>query len=238
MSKSRTIWLGVALAGVALLAVVAWSHLNRPASAGDGATNPFGSAASLVQKTAAMAAPPVLMHHTGPGPAESALDLAALKQELASRPDGEAEVQRIVAFARFRDEVSAYGTDRASMSPQQRRSEAQHIINELAGHVTNKEILPLQAEAMSATLLSDAEPDAALRDAQIRSVKQQWDAYSQQTVGPSPALDPRHQAYVQQSTQIIQDVQSQVADPAQQQAIIASRLQALRSQLYDTPTAQ
>lgn len=236
MSKSRTIWSWLVLACAAFVAVIAWSHIGRPASTGSGATKKADGAASLVQKTAA-APPPTLLRRLGPGPAESALNLSALQKELASRPDAEAEIRRIVAFARFRDEVSAYGAERNGMSPDQRRSEAQHIMSELAGHVANNEILPLQAEAMSATLLSDAESDPNVRDAEIRSVKQQWDAYSQQTVGPSPALDPRHQAYVQQSTQIIQDVQSQVSDPAQQQVIIASRLQALRSQLYDVPSS-
>ncbi|MFC5743704.1 phospholipase C accessory protein PlcR [Dyella tabacisoli] len=233
MSKSRTIWSWLALASAVLVAIVAWSHIRQPATARSGSTNESVAATSVAQQATAVAAPPVLSRHRGAGPAESALNVRALQKELASRPDAESEIKRIVAFARFRDDVTAYGADRGSMSPDQRRSEARRIMSELAGHVANNEILPLQAEAMSAVLLTDAESDPALRDAEIRNVKQQWNAYSQQTVGPSPALDPRHQAYVRQSTQIIQDVQSKVADPAQQQAIIASRLQALRSQLYD-----
>jgi hypothetical protein len=61
----------------------------------------------------------------------------------------------------------------------------------------------------------------------------QWNAYAKRTVGPSPAKDPRYEAYVRQSRAIFQEVQATIADPAQQQLIIAQRLQALRVELFD-----
>ncbi|MEQ5841285.1 phospholipase C accessory protein PlcR [Paraburkholderia acidicola] len=204
----------------------AWWY-GTPSSAA--ATQPASTAAS-VQQTAPSG--PTQTSSTA-GPAERRLDIAALRKSLAGRPDAEAEVQRILAFARFQDQVADYGKNRKNMSDQDKRILAQQILGELPEHVARNEIVPVQAEAMSAALLIDAEPDPATRDAAIQNMQQQWNSYAQQTVGPSPAQDPRFQTYSQQAKQIVDQVQATVRDPDQQQTIIGQRLQTLRSQIYD-----
>ena len=141
-------------------------------------------------------------------------------------------MKRIVAFARFRDEVAAYGDRRNSMPQAERAALAHRILDALPDHVARNEIMPVQAEALSAALLTDTEADPR-RGAAIRSMRAQWDAYAQQTVGPSPAQDPRYRSYEQQSRDVVRQVQASVPDPDQQQAVIAQRLQALRVQLFD-----
>ncbi|RDU95150.1 phospholipase C accessory protein PlcR [Trinickia dinghuensis] len=168
-----------------------------------------------------------------PGPQERALDLAALRKALAGRPDAEAEEHRIVAFARFRDLVTAYGNGREQMPAAERMRLARQILSELPEHVARNEIVPVQAQAMTAALLTDAEPDPLTRSADLAASRRQWDAYANQTVGPSPAQDPRYQAYAQQSRAIFQEVQAAMPDSAEQQVVIAQRLQALRVQLFD-----
>lgn len=167
------------------------------------------------------------------GPAERRIDIAALRKSLAGRRDAEAEVQRVLAFARFQDQFADYGKNRKSMSDQDRRILAQQILGELPVHVARKEIVPVQAEALSVALLSDAEPDPAARDAAIRNMQQQWGTYARQMVGPLPSQDPRFQAYSQQARQIVDQVQATVRDPQQQQTIVSQRLQTLRTQIYD-----
>ncbi|VCM54330.1 phospholipase C accessory protein PlcR [Burkholderia pseudomallei] len=147
--------------------------------------------------------------------------------------DAQAQVQRIVAFARFRDRIAAYGEGRNSMPAEERARLAREILAELPEHVARNEIVPVQAEALSAALLADATSDSRTRDAAIQSMRQQWDAYAGRTVGPSPASDPRYLAYARQSRDIVAQVQASVPDPDQQQAVIAQRLQALRVQLFD-----
>ncbi|VCN17966.1 phospholipase C accessory protein PlcR [Burkholderia pseudomallei] len=149
------------------------------------------------------------------------------------RDDAQAQVQRIVAFARFRDRIAAYGEGRNSMPAEERARLAREILAELPEHVARNEIVPVQAEALSAALLADATSDSRTRDAAIQSMRQQWDAYAGRTVGPSPASDPRYLAYARQSRDIVAQVQASVPDPDQQQAVIAQRLQALRVQLFD-----
>ncbi len=167
------------------------------------------------------------------GPAERRLDLVALRKSLEGRDDAQAQVQRIVAFARFRDRIAAYGEGRNSMPAEERARLAREILAELPEHVARNEIVPVQAEALSAALLADATSDSRTRDAAIQSMRQQWDAYAGRTVGPSPASDPRYLAYARQSRDIVAQVQASVPDPDQQQAVIAQRLQALRVQLFD-----
>ena len=167
------------------------------------------------------------------GPAERDLDLAALHKSMAGRPDADAEVRRVVAFARFQDQVDNYGENRANMPDADKRILAQQILGELPEHVAREEVLPMQAEELSAALLIDIEPNLVTRDAAIQTMKRQWDDYSAKRVGPSPEEDPRFKRYSQQETQIVDQVLATVRDPNEQQIIIRQRLDALRTQIYD-----
>ncbi|WP_423395460.1 phospholipase C accessory protein PlcR [Burkholderia sp. LMG 21824] len=229
MKNNRALWRrtgAIAAIGVAVVAV--WRYE---------ATTPAQAASSGTPAATASVVPGVAESFgTGAatrGPEERRLDVDALRRSLAGRPDADTEVKRIVAFARFRDEVAAYGDRRNSMPQAERAALARRILDELPDHVARNEIVPVQAEALSAALLTDTEADPATRSAAIRSMRAQWDAYAQQTLGPSPAQDPRYLSYEQQSRDVVRQVQASIPDPDQQQAVIAQRLQALRVQLFD-----
>ena len=229
MKKNRALWRRtVAIAAIGVVVVAVWRYE---------AATPAQAASSGTAATTMASAQPGTADTFGtgaatPGPEERRLDVDALRR-LAGRPDADAEVKRIVAFARFRDEVAAYGDRRNSMPQAERAALAHRILDALPDHVARNEIMPVQAEALSAALLTDTEADPATRGAAIRSMRAQWDAYAQQTVGPSPAQDPRYRSYEQQSRDVVRQVQASVPDPDQQQAVIAQRLQALRVQLFD-----
>ncbi|KVK80056.1 phospholipase C accessory protein PlcR [Burkholderia cepacia] len=233
MKKNRALWRrtgAIAAIGVAVVAI--WRYeAPTPAQAASsgtpvatagtrsGAADAFGTGVGTGAAT--------------PGPEERRLDVDALRRSLGGRPDADAEVKRIVAFARFRDEVAAYGERRNSLPQAERDALARRILDELPDHVARNEIVPVQAEALSAALLADTEADPATRSAAIRSMRAQWDTYARRTVGSSPAQDPRYLSYEQQSRDVVRQVQASISDPDQQQAVIAQRLQALRVQLFD-----
>lgn len=224
----RIIWplMGLCAAG----AVFLW-HSND--------TSGMASASMLAPSTSKLATParPAAVRPvpSSRGRAERSLDLSVLRKALASKPNGEAEFERIVAFARFRDSIDAYAQSRPYLSAEQKRAQAQQIIDQLQQHVDQKEILPIEAKEINAFLVQDVELNPDLRAADIQAVKQQWDNYAQQTIGPSPALDPRHQVYEQEGAKIVLDAQG-IGDPDQQQAVMEQKLKALRGQLYDTPS--
>ncbi|MDN7934373.1 phospholipase C accessory protein PlcR [Burkholderia metallica] len=229
MKKNRALWRRTgAIAAIGVAAVGVWRY--EAATPAQAASSGTPAATASAQSGAADA------FGTGaatPGPEERRLDVDALRRSLAGRPDADTEVKRIVAFARFRDAVAAYG-DRRNVVPQAERAAlARRILDELPDHVARNEIVPVQAEALSAALLTDTEADPATRSAALRSMRAQWDAYAQQTVGPSPAQDPRYLSYEQQSRDVVRQVQASIPDPDRQQAVIAQRLQALRVQLFD-----
>ncbi|RKP48213.1 phospholipase C accessory protein PlcR [Trinickia fusca] len=233
MKQSKTLWRRALLVAAIGAAIAVWRY-ETPSQAV--ATRPIRSdtTASVQGGLPVGASADALVKA---GPAERALDLNALRKSLAGRKDAEAEVRRIVEFARFRDQVEAYGNGRSSMPEAERARLARAILAELPEHVASHEIVPVQAEALSVALLTDAESDPTTRSAAIQAAQQQWDAYARQTVGPSPAQDPRYLTYTQQSRDIIQQVQASVPDPAQQQLIITQRLQALRVQLFDSTSS-
>ncbi|KVC65968.1 phospholipase C accessory protein PlcR [Burkholderia ubonensis] len=229
MNKNRTFWRRACAVAAIAAAVAIWRYESPTQAA---AASPATSGAAVNTAQAASTDTPALTT-VAPGPAERRLDLDALRRSLAGRPDADAELQRIVAFARFRDEIAAYGNGRDRLPPAERAALARRILDELPEHVARNEIVPVQAEALSVALLTDANADPATRGAAIQSMRQQWDAYARQTVGPSPAQDPRFQDYARQSRDIVRQVQASVPDPVQQQAVIAQRLQALRVELFD-----
>ncbi|MGG1949079.1 phospholipase C accessory protein PlcR [Trinickia sp. NRRL B-1857] len=227
MKTTKGLWRRAVLLAAVIVAVAVWRYERSSLAATE---------VPAVASGAPMASPPASPAketRAEPGPAERALDLAALRRALAGRPDAQAQLQRIVAFARFRDLVAAYGNGKQNMSAADRTRLARQILAELPEHVARNEVLPLQAEAMTAALLMDADPDPLTRSADLEASRRQWDAYARQTVGPSPAQDPRYVAYAQQSQEIFREVQATVADPRQQQVVIAQRLQALRVRLFD-----
>ncbi|CAB3750483.1 phospholipase C accessory protein PlcR [Burkholderia puraquae] len=229
MKKNRALWRrtgAIAAIGVAVVAVWRYEAATPAQAASSGTTAATASAQPGAADTFGTGA-------ATPGPEERRLDVDALRRSLAGRPDADAEVKRIVAFARFRDEVAAYGDRRNVLTPAERSALARRILDELPDHVARNEIVPVQAEALSAALLTDTDADPATRSAAIRSMRAQWDAYAQQTVGPSPAQDPRYLSYERQSRDVVRQVQASIPDPDQQQAVIAQRLQALRVQLFD-----
>lgn len=233
MKTTKRLWRRALFVTAAIIVVATWRYERLSEAATDTAATTSRTAATtaLSPPPNVTQAPPTV--EPGPGPAERALDLAALRKALAGRPDTEAQVQRIVSFARFRDLVAAYGNGKDHLSAAERMRMARQILSELPEHVARNEVLPLQAEAMTAALLTDAEPDPLARTAQLTALHSQWEAYSKQTVGPSPAQDSRYLAYAQQSRAIFQQVQATIPDPEQRQIVIAQRLQALRVQLFD-----
>ncbi|AJX34425.1 phospholipase C accessory protein PlcR [Burkholderia oklahomensis] len=230
MKKPKARWLAVLLLVILAVTVASWRSVTLSQTA---STRPMQSGAMA----SGQGEPPIGASTAdalaNAGPAERRLDLVALRKSLEGRENAEAEVQRIVAFARFRDRVAAYGSLRSSMPEAERAILASRILAELPEHVARNEIVPVQAEALSAALISDAAANSATRSAAIQAMRQQWDGYARRTVGVSPAQDARYPTYVRQSRDIIQQVQASVSDPEQQQAVIAQRLQALRVQLFD-----
>ncbi|THJ49699.1 phospholipase C accessory protein PlcR [Burkholderia sp. LS-044] len=231
MKKNRALWRRTgAIAAIGVAAVAIWRYeAATPAQAASSGT-PVATAGT---RSGAADTFGTDVGAATPGPEERRLDVDALRRSLAGRPDADAEVKRVVAFARFRDEVAAYGDRRNSLPQAERDALARRILDELPDHVARNEIVPVQAEALSAALLTDTEADPATRGAAIRSMRAQWDTYAQRTVGPSPAQDPRYLSYEQQSRDVVRQVQASIPDPDQQQAVIAQRLQALRVQLFD-----
>jgi len=231
MKRVKTHWRRVLFVAVGSAVVIALWRYERPL-AGD----TFSPIQSTVASTVSLEPSPDTATRGAaaePGPAERALDIDALRKTLASRTDADAEIGRIVAFARFRDRVAAYGRDKARMSAAERAQLARQILADLPEHVARNEVLPAQAEVMTAALLGDAEPDPAAREAQLQTAREQWDAYARRTLGPSPAQDPHYQAYARQSKAVIDEVRATVSYPQQQQIVIGQRLQALRVQLFD-----
>lgn len=233
MKNSKMLWRGASVVAVALVVFAGWRYLSASQAV---PVESIASTVSSATKTQRQSQTSLTDPRPGarqPGPAERALDVSALRSSLVGQADADAQVHRVVALARFRDQIAAYASNGQAMPDDERAQRARELLAELPEHVARNEVLPVQAQAITAALLNDVEPDPAAREDKIEAARAQWDAYARQTVGPSPAQDARAIAYAVQSKKIVAQVQSSTPDPVQQQAIIAQRLQALRVQLFD-----
>lgn len=233
MKHSKMRWRGTWGVAMAVVVFAAWRYLPTLQATPAESIGLTALSASQGQRPTPALLPASATRAAEPGPAERALDVSALRATLAGQPDADAQVRRIVALARFRDQIAAYASGGEAMPAAERAQTARQLLAALPEHVARNEVLPVQAQAMTAALLVDAEPDPAAREAKTEAARAQWDAYARQTVGPSPAQDPPALAYARQSKDIVAQVQSSTPDPQQQQTLIAQRLQALRVQLFD-----
>ena len=166
MKTTKALWLRAVLLAAVVIAVAVW-RVERPSAATDVPAAASGTSIAHTSSPSATTAQPTPTTQTGP--AERALDLDALRKALAGRPDAQAQLQRIVAFARFRDLVAAYGNGKQDMSAAERTRLARQIIAELPQHVALNEVLPAQAQAMTAALLIDADPDPLTRSTDLEA---------------------------------------------------------------------
>ncbi|MCA3789322.1 MAG: phospholipase C accessory protein PlcR, partial [Burkholderia sp.] len=97
MKKNRAFWRRAGAIVTIGVAVAIWRY--EAATPAEAASSGTPAAMAGTQPVAADA---FGTGATTPGPEERRLDVDALRRSLAGRPDADAEVKRIVAFARFR----------------------------------------------------------------------------------------------------------------------------------------
>ncbi|WP_426395925.1 phospholipase C accessory protein PlcR [Ralstonia sp. R-29] len=141
------------------------------------------------------------------------------------------------AYERFRTELTSYTAARSTLPTTERVRRARALLQALPARLHDDQILPAEALVLTAVLAQDASANTATREALVAGIRAQVEQYAAQRVGPSPADDPRHTRYAQESARIATEVEQRVPAP-QRQAVLSTRLQQLRAQLYDGAPAE
>ena len=136
------------------------------------------------------------------------------------------------AYERFRTELTSYTAARNTLPATERERRARALLQALPARLHDDQILPAEALLLAGVLAQDASANTAAREALIAGMRAQVEQYAAQRGGPSPADDPRHARYAQESARIATEVEQHVPAP-QRQAVLSTRLQQLRAQLYD-----
>ncbi|WP_439892639.1 phospholipase C accessory protein PlcR [Ralstonia sp. 25C] len=142
-----------------------------------------------------------------------------------------------IAYERFRTELTSYTAARDTLPNTERERRARALLQALPARLHDDQILPAEALVLTAMLAQDASANTATREALVAGLRAQIEQYAAQRVGPSPADDPRHTRYAQESVRIATEVEQRVPAP-QRQAVLSTRLQQLRAQLYDGAPAE
>ncbi len=181
---------------------------------------------------AAQAAPAVVTQTPSTGASYQPAELPQPGAASDNRTDPAA-----AAYERFRTELASYTAARDTLPNTERERRARALLQALPARLHDDQILPAEALVLAAALAQDASANTAAREALVAGIRAQVEQYAAQRVGPSPADDPRHARYAQESARIATEVEQSVPAP-QRQAVLSMRLQRLRAQLYDgTPAA-
>ena len=181
---------------------------------------------------AAQAAPAVVAQTPSTGASYQPAELPQPGAASDNRTDPAA-----AAYERFRTELASYTSTRDTLPNTERERRARALLQALPARLHDDQILPAEALVLAAALAQDASANTAAREALVAGIRAQVEQYAAQRVGPSPAEDPRHARYAQESARIATEVEQSVPAP-QRQAVLSMRLQRLRAQLYDgTPAA-
>ncbi len=233
--------------GIALVAVVLWLLFAEPGDAQATAAATANGAASTGAQAATQTGAAPTQRSAGykafapggspyllsAGPLERGLDIDQLKRDLAgSGKDVDAEVDRLVRLARFRDRVAMLAEVLPSLSAEERRQEAYEVLHQLPEHVAKGEILPGQALITTKALLQIGESDPEVRDALTRRLTASLEAYARQVVGPEPVTESRYQGYAQERDRMVGEMRSSIQDPEARQAAIAKREFEIRQRHY------
>lgn len=186
IDKPRRPILLVGLAVLAIVSFLAWwalkpdhptgSEAERSVSSGPTAS-PFGAVRDGAAPPVSDAPPAWMAAGSGaasggtPTPAPSSLpdltaeEWAALKEVLKDQPNAEAEIRRLVEFARFQKGFERWQSLREEPGSAQARAEiASELLRLLPDHVRRQEVIGGEALMLQAALLEDAEPDPARRE--------------------------------------------------------------------------
>ena len=187
---------------------------------------------------AAQAAPAVVAQTPSTG---ASYPPAGLPTDTAQPQPGAASDNRTdpaaAAYERFRTELASYTSARDTLPNTERERRARALLQALPARLHDDQILPAEALVLTSLLAQDASANTAAREALVAGIRAQVEQYAAQRVGPSPADDPRHARYAQESARIATEVEQSVPAP-QRQAVLSMRLQQLRAQLYDGAPAE
>jgi hypothetical protein len=156
--------------------------------------------------------------------------------DATSRPPGNEGPIDVAARARFNEQAREFFAQSPALPPEEARQRAEQLSHELsrierAGGMSAGETFLLRVGVIRAT-----EPDQQRQAAQIRALKQRYEADSRQRGSqPDAQSDPMFQLYKVRESEIVAEVMSLQSIPGglSREEYLRQRLQAAREQLLD-----
>ncbi len=219
-------WVGACATLALALTLWAW-HAASPDAAAQPATGQAANAGLIPRGAELLATAPTRVVPHGRSPDDQARaaglspeELRELRAELASHPDGEVEVQRVIAWLQFSQQWEHYDTARRQAATRPAlRALAAELNSTLAQHWRQGELTGPQALQMKVVLLESLLDSEAERQAAL----QRWQAEHQ------PLPQPEPQAVSFEAEQALLVAAWRRLPAAQQQpAALQAQLQALR----------
>lgn len=236
----RVVWISLAAlvavvgAGVGWIAFAQRAPMATPSAATDAAAaGPAQSAGNAAPPPQPAEAPAALAPNLPAPPGISAAQWAALRAEMAQRPDGAAELARLSAWFAFSDLAQRFRQQRqAGHDPAALAALARELDAALPERLRQRELSAGEARLLKLAVLEALVTDPAEREQRLQQWQQAQSAEQarQRSAAANPALAAdmqREQAFLRQQAQLVAAWQAQPAAQRDARAL-EQQLEALR----------
>lgn len=251
---------GVALAGLILLGVDAWfsakvGDAGMPAASGQAARQSVSPADSATAAQTRLPQPPggatpatdrlaqagqTAFDPSRVPPGISALQWTALRAEMAQRPDGQAELQRLAAWFAFNDLAQRLRAQRQAGNDAARLAAlAAEVDSALPERVRQRELSAGEARQLKLAVLEAQFSDPVERERHLQQWQQALAAEQAAARGPqAAAAQQREQAFLAQQASLVAAWQAQPAAQRQpgDERQLQQQLEMLRRDSFPGPT--
>lgn len=234
-------WFAALIGGLAVGGGVWWWQAHQDAEqAAEAASAQAAVAASSGPQKAVFAAP---VASPGPGSAPTVLpdgrpsdftpeDWAALKAAMSNQPNGQAEMDRVVAYLRFQRNFEQWQALADSRDVAKRHQLAESLLTQLPERMNKGEVTSGEALLLSNALLTDLQPDENLREARLADMRSKLQAAAPRTDAEQAARDAEiRDELKRRESAIIADWQSK-PEASRSQVALERDLEAARRSVY------
>lgn len=166
-----------------------------------------------------------------PPPGLDAAQWAALQADLASRPDGAPELQRITEYLHWSHAWQRWLDERAAGTPAaQLTADAVAVQAGLGDRLARREVGAAEARQIQAMLLEAIEPDPQQRARRMQ-------AFDGALAGRTTPADPRAAEFQRRQAGLVAARHAAGGEPAEADAALASALESLRREVWAGPPA-
>jgi len=159
-------------------------------------------------------------------------DWAALKAAMSGQPNGQAEMDRVVAYLRFQRHFEQWQALADSRDVAKRHQLAEGLLSQVPDRMSKGEVTAGEALLLSTALLTDLQPDEKLREQRLADMRARLEAVAPQADAEQAAREADAQTEFKRRQSAIVAAWQAKPEGSRDQAALERDLEAARRAVY------